>query len=138
MDRHSREESEDDKRAPFINEERKDFEPIQVLKEIISPTCTIHSFFSEYWEKSPLVIHRERNDQLTNNIKSLFSLEEFFDLVASEKLYYNQHVQCCRYVNGNRTNFAVNGGRVKQDDIKWLWNRKKATIQFHQPQHFKV
>lgn len=108
-------------------------DPLKVIGDLLSP-ISLSNFFDTYWEKKPLILHRKG----TSHFNNLFGVEDFFNLLSSQVvLKYKEHVNFCRYVDGKRIN-EHESGRVKLNEAKQLWNKVGATIQFHQPQHFKV
>ena len=108
--------------------------PVKLFESLISPISP-ETFFAEYWEKRPLLV--KRNGNSASSYSHFFSLDYLNHLVKDCHIVFGRNVNVCRYVNHRRQ--SLNGsGRVKPEELATLWNDKKATIQFHQPQQFKV
>lgn len=107
--------------------------PDTVFQSLISPMGQ-EEFFTDYWERKPL--HIQRSDPgLASYYKSLFQLSDLKGLCA-QGLTYARDLNVCRCVQGNKT-VLNKEGRVNYSQLKKDFNQK-ATIQFHQPQRFKV
>lgn len=92
-------------------------------------------FFRDYWEKKPL--HLQRSDTNTASYyRSLFQLDDLQSL-CSQGLEYCRDVNVVRCINGNKK-VLNKEGKVKGGDLNKIFVQNKATIQFHQPQRFKV
>lgn len=108
--------------------------PHSLFESLIRPMGT-EQFFSEYWEKKPL--HLQRSDPDTASYyRSLFQLSDLQGLCA-EGLSYCRDVNVVRCVNGKKK-VLNKDGQVKSGVLNKLFSHNKATIQFHQPQRFKV
>lgn len=112
-----------------------DFEsPESLFASLISPIKP-EVFFKEYWEEKPLLV--QRNDPLlAAYYQSLFQLSDLKEL-CSQGLYYGRDINICRCVNGKKK-VLNKEGKVNYAQLKKDFDQKKATIQFHQPQRFKV
>lgn len=112
-----------------------DFEsPASLFRSLISP-IEEEVFFRDYWEQKPLLV--QRNDVLVAAYyQSLFQLPHLKEL-CNQGLYYGRDVNVCRCVNGKKK-VLNKEGRVNYMQLKKDFDQKKATIQFHQPQRFKV
>lgn len=108
--------------------------PVKLFESLVSP-ISLETFFAEYWEKKPLLV--KRNGSLASSYGHFFSLDYLNHLVKDCHIVFGRNVNVCRYVNHRRQSLNGNG-RVKPEELATLWNEKKATIQFHQPQQFKV
>ena len=107
--------------------------PIKLFESLISPISP--ETFTEYWEKKPLLV--KRNGHLASSYDHFFSLDYLNHLVKDRHVVFGRNMNVCRYVNHRRQ--SLNGsGRVKPEELATLWSEKKATIQFHQPQQFRV
>jgi len=108
--------------------------PVRLFESLIQPMGT-EQFFSEYWEKKPL--HLQRSDPDTASYyQSLFQLSDLPSL-CSEDLEYCRDVNVVRCINGKKK-VLNKQGRVKSGALNKSFVQSKATIQFHQPQRFKV
>lgn len=108
--------------------------PASLFQSLISPT-TVDEFFREHWEKKPLLLQRS-DPALVSYYRSLFQLSDLKQLCA-QGLEYTRDLNMVRCVNGDKA-VMNNEGRVKYSQLRKDFNQKKATIQFHQPQRFKV
>lgn len=108
--------------------------PASLFQSLISP-MTVDEFFCEYWEKKPLLLQRS-DPALVSYYQSLFQLSDLKQLCA-QGLEYGRDLNILRCVNGNKS-VMNNEGRVKYSQLRKDFNQNKATIQFHQPQRFKV
>ena len=106
--------------------------PEKVLQSLLSPT-NLRTFFSDYWEKKPLVIKR----QDSAFYGSLFLKKQLEDILKTHKLKYEEDVNVCLYVDGKKE--LHNGaGRATVGAVEKAVKASGATVQFHQPQRFKV
>lgn len=108
--------------------------PASLFQSLISP-MSVDEFFREYWEKKPLLLQRS-DPALVSYYQSLFQLSDLKQLCV-QGLEYTRDLNVVRCVNGNKL-VMNNEGRVKYNQLRKDFNQKKATIQFHQPQRFKV
>lgn len=108
--------------------------PGSLFGSLISPIKQ-EVFFREYWEQKPLLI--QRNDNLmAAYYQSLFQFSNLKEL-CGQGLYYGRDINICRCVNGKKK-VLNKEGKVNYMQLKKDFDQKKATIQFHQPQRFKV
>lgn len=108
--------------------------PDSLFRSLISPIQE-EEFFRDYWEQKPLLV--QRNDVLVAAYyQSLFQLSHLKELCRQD-LYYGRDVNVCRCVHGKKK-VLNKEGRVNYMQLKKDFDQKKATIQFHQPQRFKV
>lgn len=108
--------------------------PGSLFDSLIQPLGA-EQFFREYWEKKPL--HLQRSDPgTTTYYKSLFGLSDLHSL-CSQGLDYYRDINVVSCVNGKKKVLNKNG-RVKSSILNKNLFQNKATIQFHQPQRFKV
>lgn len=108
--------------------------PWSLFKSLIAPVG-VEEFFQEYWEKKPLFLQRSDHN-LSSYYQSLFQLSDLQELCGQE-LEYARDVNVCRCVNGKKK-VMNKEGRVNYNNLKKDFDQRKATIQFHQPQRFKV
>lgn len=108
--------------------------PWSLFKSLITP-IGVEEFFQEYWEKKPLFLQRSDHN-LATYYQSLFQLSDLKELCRQE-LEYARDVNVCRCVNGKKKVMNKEGG-VNYNNLKKDFDQRKATIQFHQPQRFKV
>lgn len=113
---------------------KSDGHPDSVFEGLIFPVKQ-DEFFREYWEQKPLLLQRDDPD-MASYYQSLFQLADLKELV-NEGLYYGKDINICRYVNGRKKIFNKDG-KVNYVQLKKDFDQKKTTIQFHQPQRFKV
>ncbi|XP_025939155.1 ribosomal oxygenase 2 isoform X3 [Apteryx rowi] len=108
--------------------------PESLFGSLISPIKE-EMFFREYWEQKPLLV--QRNDPLlAAYYQSLFQFSDLKELCC-QGLYYGRDVNICRCVNGKKK-VLNKEGKVSYMQLKKDFDQKKATVQFHQPQRFKV
>lgn len=108
--------------------------PREFFQSLISP-MSVDEFFQHYWEKKPLVLHRS-DAALADYYRSLFQLSDLQQL-CSHGLQFGTDLNICRCIDGKKK-VLNKDGRVKFSQLKKDFDQKKATIQFHQPQRFKV
>ncbi|XP_076820680.1 ribosomal oxygenase 2-like [Clavelina lepadiformis] len=115
-----------------------------LLESLLGPACTLDEFFAQYWEKKILLIKAiERNtsdepnkaQQFVEYFGQLFNLGILEEIIKSHHLEHNVDMNACHYVNGKRTN-SQDKGLIKLKDVNLQFNKKKRTLQFHQPQRF--
>lgn len=108
--------------------------PDSLFESLIQPMKT-EQFFREYWEKKPL--HLQRSDpSIASYYQSLFQLSDLQSL-CSQGLEYYRDVNVVRCINGKKK-VLNKEGHVKSSVLNKTFVQNKATIQFHQPQRFKV
>lgn len=108
--------------------------PASLFRSLIEP-LEPEVFFRDYWEKKPL--HLQRTDTSTvSYYRSLFRQGDLHCL-RSQGLEYCRDVNVVRCVNGKKK-VLNKEGRVKAGDLSKFFAQNKATVQFHQPQRFKV
>ncbi|KAM9020489.1 ribosomal oxygenase 2 isoform 5-T5 [Ara ararauna] len=108
--------------------------PDSLFESLISPIKQ-EVFFREYWEQKPLLVQRN-NPLLAAYYQSLFQLSDLKEL-CGQGLYYGRDLNICRCVSGKKK-VLNKEGKVNYMQLKKDFDQKKATIQFHQPQRFKV
>ncbi len=108
--------------------------PREFFQSLISPVG-LDEFFQQYWEQKPLVLHRSDPD-LASYYASLFQLSDLKQLCA-RGLRYATDLNVCRCVNGKKK-VLNKAGKVKFSQLKKDLEERRATIQLHQPQRFKV
>lgn len=108
--------------------------PVSLFESLIQPIGK-EQFFSEYWEKKPLHLQRS-NSSTASYYKSLFQLSDLHSL-CSQGLDYYRDVNVVRCINSKKKVLSKEG-RVKSSVLNRNLVQNKATIQFHQPQRFKV
>ncbi|XP_004706501.1 ribosomal oxygenase 2 [Echinops telfairi] len=107
--------------------------PSSLFESFISPIKT-ETFFTEFWERKPLLIQRD-DPALATYYRSLFRLTDLKSL-CSRGLYYGRDINVCRCVSGKKKVLNKDGKAYFLQLRKDL-DQKRATIQFHQPQRFK-
>ncbi|XP_061050030.1 ribosomal oxygenase 2 isoform X3 [Eubalaena glacialis] len=108
--------------------------PSGLFESLISPIKT-ETFFKEFWEQKPLLIQRD-DPVLATYYRSLFRLSDLKSL-CSRGMYYGRDVNVCRCVNGKKK-LLNKDGKAHFLQLRKDFDQKRATIQFHQPQRFKV
>lgn len=108
--------------------------PESVFENLIFPIKG-EEFFRDYWEQKPLLLKRE-DPSVASYYQSLFQLSDLKGLV-SRGLFYGRDINVCRCLNGKKKVFNKDG-KVTYAQLKKDFHQEKATIQFHQPQRFKV
>lgn len=108
--------------------------PAGLFRSLIEP-LEPEVFFRDYWEKKPL--HLQRTD--TNTVSYYRSLFRQGDLhgLCSHGLEYCRDVNVVRCVSGKKK-VLNKEAKVKAGDLTKFFAQNKATVQFHQPQRFKV
>lgn len=109
--------------------------PSGLFESLISPIKT-ETFFKEFWEQKPLIIQRDE-PALATYYQSLFKLSDLKGLCSRGSLYYGRDINVCRCVNGKKK-VLNKDGKVHFLQLRKDFDHKRATIQFHQPQRFKV
>ena len=90
-------------------------------------------FNDEYWEKKPLHIKRG-DEEFYGNI---LSKDSMMKLLEGHTLNYEVDVNAWKYVDGEKE--SLNGDDVaKMAEVKKIFEKSNATIQFSQPQRFSV
>ncbi|XP_005375551.1 PREDICTED: bifunctional lysine-specific demethylase and histidyl-hydroxylase MINA isoform X2 [Chinchilla lanigera] len=107
--------------------------PSSLFESLISPIKT-ETFFKKFWEKKPLLIQRD-DPALATYYQSLFRLTDLKSL-CSQGMYYGRDMNVCRCVHGKKK-VLNKDGKVHFLQLRKDFDRKRATIQFHQPQRFK-
>lgn len=108
--------------------------PSGLFESFIAPIKT-ETFFKEFWEQKPLLIQRD-DPVLATYYQSLFRFSDLKSL-CSQGMYYGRDVNVCRCVHGKKK-VLNKDGRVHFLQLRKDFDQKRATIQFHQPQRFKV
>lgn len=108
--------------------------PSSLFESLISPIKT-ETFFKEFWEQKPLLIQRD-DPEMAIYYQSLFRLSDLKSL-CSQGMYYGRDVNVCRCVSGKKK-VLNKDGKVHFLQLRKDFDQKRATIQFHQPQRFKV
>ncbi|ELV09407.1 MYC-induced nuclear antigen [Tupaia chinensis] len=108
--------------------------PSGLFQSLISPIKT-ETFFQEFWEQKPLLIQRD-DPALAAYYQSLFRLTDLKSL-CSRGMYYGRDVNVCRCINGKKK-VLNKDGKAHFLQLRKDFDQKRATIQFHQPQRFKV
>lgn len=108
--------------------------PSGFFESLISP-IKAETFFKEFWEQKPLLIQRD-DPALATYYQSLFKLSDLKGL-CSRGVYYGRDVNVCRCVNGKKK-VLNKDGKAHFLQLRKDFDQKRATIQFHQPQRFKV
>ena len=111
--------------------------PRELFCSLIAPV-TEDEFFSKHWEREPLLVKRRRNSKHLTRHRSLFSLAALRELVEDAPILFGRHVNVCSYKNGRKVSYGCPGERLSGALLGKLWTRKKATVQFFQPQQFQV
>ncbi|XP_033635963.1 ribosomal oxygenase 2-like isoform X2 [Asterias rubens] len=110
--------------------------PERLLSSLLSPEVSLESFFEGYWEKKPLVVHRGGDQTSASYYGVNFTREALFQILSEKKVDFLKDVNVCRYVDSNREELNKTG-RATAGKIRTLFDQKKATLQFHQPQRFQ-
>ncbi|XP_057552361.1 ribosomal oxygenase 2 isoform X3 [Hippopotamus amphibius kiboko] len=108
--------------------------PSGLFESLISPIKT-EVFFKEFWEQKPLLIQRD-DPSLATYYRCLFRLSDLKSL-CSRGMYYGRDINVCRCVSGKKK-VLNKDGKVHFLQLRKDFDQKRATIQFHQPQRFKV
>lgn len=108
--------------------------PDSLFESLISPIAP-KDFFHDYWEQKPLLIQRS-DPSLAAYYQSLFQFADLKQL-CGRGVFYGRDVNFCRCVDGKKK-VLNKDGKVNYNQLKKDFDQKRATIQFHQPQRFKV
>lgn len=108
--------------------------PSSLFESLIHPIGE-QQFFAEYWEKKPLYLQRS-SPSIASYYKSLFQLTDLHSL-CTQGLEYYRDVNVVRCINGKKK-VLNKDGQVDSNVLNKTFVENKATIQFHQPQRFKV
>lgn len=108
--------------------------PTALFESLISP-IKVETFFKEFWEQKPLLIQRD-NPSMAAYYQSLFRFSDL-NRLCLQGLYYGKDLNVCRCINGKKKVLNKNG-KVHFLQLRKDFDQKRATIQFHQPQRFKV
>ena len=111
--------------------------PRELFCSLIAP-LTEDEFFNKHWEREPLVVKRRNSTKLRPPHCSLFTLSALRELVEKTPILFGRHVNVCRYKNGRKVSYGCQGECLSGALLEKLWTRKKATVQFFQPQQFHV
>lgn len=109
-------------------------DPQSAFESLIFPIKE-EEFFRDFWEKKPLLLQRG-DPAVALYYQSLFQLSDLQSL-TNQSLCYGIDINVCRCVNGKKKVFNKHG-KVHYAQLMKDFAQKKATIQFHQPQRFKV
>lgn len=104
--------------------------PNKAMESLLGDT-KLADFFSNYWEKKPLVVKRGDSSFYGN----LFGVSTLKEVLKSNELEYLSDVNVCRYVNGEKE-LLNEEGQISPEDVEKLMSVKKATLQFHHPQRY--
>jgi hypothetical protein len=104
--------------------------PSEVFARLIAP-ITVEQFFSDYWEKKPLVIRRGD----PSYFRDLFSRDIMDKALRTRKLFYEEAINVVKYADGRRV--SMNGtGRAKAEDVWRMFDKSGCTLQVRHPQHY--
>ena len=105
----------------------------KVLESLISSKTVLKEFFAEYWEKKPLHVKREDVEYYGE----MFTKENLVSILKKHNILYEDDINVCRFVDGEKE-ILNKSGRATAKRIQEDVEKLKATVQFHQPQRFKV
>ncbi|XP_006628114.2 ribosomal oxygenase 2 [Lepisosteus oculatus] len=106
--------------------------PASLFQSLISP-LGVQEFFRDHWERRPLLLQRS-DPALAARYPSLFRLSDLKEL-CSRGIAYGRDVNVCRAAGGKKQ-VLNKEGRASYSQLRKDLEKKKATIQFHQPQRF--
>lgn len=107
------------------------------FKSFLGDDITLNDFLENYWEKKPLIIRRNSNQQWIKYIQSLFTLDHLKTIINEQNPQYELDINLCKLVNGKKKVFNKKS-TAKLDHVMNAFEKDKVTIQFHQPQRFSV
>ncbi|KXJ18241.1 Bifunctional lysine-specific demethylase and histidyl-hydroxylase MINA [Exaiptasia diaphana] len=111
-----------------------DFNSAEKLFSSLIAPITSKTFFSEYWEKKPLLI--KRND--ISFYGPLFSKSDLEAVLKKEEIEFVNDVNVCCYEDGDKLYMNDDiGSRATWTRVSKDVKERNATVQFHQPQRFK-
>lgn len=105
-------------------------DPAKMMQALLGDT-KLEDFFENYWEKKPLLIKRED----ASFYGSMFSLSVMKDVLQKNELNFQEDVNVCRYVNGEKE-LLNEEQQITEKDVDRLIDEKQATFQFHHPQRY--
>ena len=70
-------------------------EPLEIFKWLIHP-ITPQVFFTEYWEKKPLIVKRKNKDYY----KKIFSKQELDEILKTKNIFFKRNINICRCEDG--------------------------------------
>lgn len=112
--------------------------PKKVFETLLHP-LTVDEFFSTYWEKQPLVLHRSKSSPAHGKCAAEFFSKAIFEkLLISEKLQFLIDVNVVKYTTEKERLNLNKNGRITIQKFHQLFNEQKGTMQIHQPQRFQV
>lgn len=101
-----------------------------VLEWLLAPV-SVDDFFSNYWEKKPLIVKRKKPGYYGD----VFSRALLDHALRTLSLPYVDAVNLVKYEKGERKD--MNGsGRAKADDVWKRFDRQGATLQVRHPQQY--
>ena len=83
-----------------------------------------------------MIIRRSVSDK--ESVDELFSRKSLDRILKKEAIEFGLHVNACRYVNGCRENLSPPSGKASAANVWKLFDKDRATLQFHQPQQYQV
>lgn len=110
-----------------------DFTSSQAAFESLIFPKKCEEFFGEYWEKQPLVLNRGE----ISYYGDLFTKENLFSILKQNKILYEDDINICRFVDGEKE-MLNKTGQATEEKVRKDFKNLKATVQFHQPQRYKV
>eukprot|EP00049_Salpingoeca_infusionum_P011792 m.207633 g.207633 ORF g.207633 m.207633 type:complete len:640 (+) comp15028_c2_seq1:123-2042(+) len=103
--------------------------PADVFAHMIAP-ITPEQFFSEYWEKKPLLIRRKS----AHHYKSLFTSSVIDGIIRHNYLKYGVNIDLARYENFERTTPNPEGRVTPQ--VVWAMFEDGCSVRMLNPQTF--
>lgn len=117
----------------------QDLEKVQDSREraaklfqwLIAPVSS-QEFFDQYWEKSPLLIHRHN----PNYYQDLFSTAEFDNILRNHNVQFGVNLDVTSYEDGKRETHNPVGRAVPA--VVWDFYRNGCSLRMLNPQAFSV
>ncbi|XP_039187672.1 ribosomal oxygenase 1 [Crotalus tigris] len=98
---------------------------------LIAPVSS-QEFFDQYWEKSPLLIHRHN----PNYYQDLFSTAEFDNILRNHNVQFGVNLDVTSYEDGKRETHNPVGRAVPA--VVWDFYRNGCSLRMLNPQAFSV
>ncbi|KAK9409765.1 bifunctional lysine-specific demethylase and histidyl-hydroxylase NO66 [Crotalus adamanteus] len=98
---------------------------------LIAPVSS-QEFFDQYWEKSPLLIHRHN----PNYYQDLFSTAEFDNILHNHNVQFGVNLDVTSYEDGKRETHNPVGRAVPA--VVWDFYRNGCSLRMLNPQAFSV
>mmetsp|Transcript_7115 Transcript_7115/g.10487 ORF Transcript_7115/g.10487 Transcript_7115/m.10487 type:complete len:564 (-) Transcript_7115:3693-5384(-) len=103
----------------------------QVFEWMIYP-CTIESFFKDYFDTKPLIIHRQDPDYVADIVSS----QELMAAIDRYKLNYGTDYTLSQYIDGKRRTVQPKSNKLTTTEVLNFMNHDMTSNRFLCPQTF--